>query len=171
MLDSGQTIECTVSRYFQERHQKILEFPFLPCLQVGQEQKHTYLPIEVCNVVAGQRCIKKLTDQQTSTMIKATARSAPDREREIAELVKKAGFNNDPYVREFGIQVIDEMTEVKGRVLPAPRLQYGGMNKTTVQVQVYLLFFKFRIIYSLYRLLQIKECGICVGNSFILALK
>ena len=138
---------------------------------MGQEQKHTYLPIEVCNVVAGQRCIKKLTDQQTSTMIKATARSAPDREREIAELVKKAGFNNDPYVREFGIQVIDEMTEVKGRVLPAPRLQYGGMNKTTVQVQVYLLFFKFRIIYSLYRLLQIKECGICVGNSFILALK
>jgi len=70
-------------------------------------------------------------------MIKATARSAPDREREIAELVKKAGFNNDPYVREFGIQVIDEMTEVRGRVLPAPRLQYGGVNRTQVQVQVY----------------------------------
>lgn len=22
-------------------------FPYLPCLQVGQEQKHTYLPLEV----------------------------------------------------------------------------------------------------------------------------
>ena len=87
------------------RHQKNLEFPFLPCLQVGQEQKHTFLPIEVCNVVPGQRCIKKLTDSQTSTMIKATARSAPDREREISELVTRAGYNNDPYVREFGIQV------------------------------------------------------------------
>ena len=42
----------------------------MPCLQVGQEQKHTYLPLEVCNLVAGQRCIKKLTDNQTSTMIK-----------------------------------------------------------------------------------------------------
>lgn len=42
--------------------------------QVGQEHKHTYLPLEVCNIVAGQRCIKKLTDMQTSTMIKATAR-------------------------------------------------------------------------------------------------
>ena len=69
-MENGKTIECTVARYFQERHQKVLEFPFLPCLQVGQEQKHTYLPLEVCNLVAGARCIKKLTDQQTSTMIK-----------------------------------------------------------------------------------------------------
>lgn len=83
----------------------ICRYPALPCLQVGQEQKHTYLPIEVCNIVAGQRCIKKLTDVQTSTMIKATARSAPDREAEIANLVKKAQFNKDPYVKEFGIQV------------------------------------------------------------------
>ena len=45
-------------------------YPHLPCLQVGQEQKHTYLPLEVCNIVGGQRCIKKLTDMQTSTMIK-----------------------------------------------------------------------------------------------------
>ena len=73
---------------------------------------------QVCNIVHGQRCIKKLTDLQTSTMIKvdfhlstmictrsivyshslnaciiylifiqATARSAPDREKEINNLV------------------------------------------------------------------------------------
>ena len=47
-----------------------VRYPHLPCLQVGQEHKHTYLPLEVCNIVAGQRCIKKLTDTQTSTMIK-----------------------------------------------------------------------------------------------------
>ena len=34
--------------------------PGLPCLQVGQEHKHTYLPMEVCRNVAGQRCLKKL---------------------------------------------------------------------------------------------------------------
>lgn len=76
-----------------------LRYPHLPCLQVGQEHKHTYLPLEVCNIVAGQRCIKKLTDMQTSTMIKATARSAPDREREINNLVRRADFNNDSYVQ------------------------------------------------------------------------
>lgn len=44
----------------------------------------------MCNIVAGQRCIKKLTDNQTSTMIKATARSAPDRQEEISRLVSHA---------------------------------------------------------------------------------
>ena len=71
-LENGQTVECTVSKYFLERYKMKLQYPHLPCLQVGQEQKHTYLPLEVCNIVPGQRCMKKLTDMQTSTMIKVT---------------------------------------------------------------------------------------------------
>uniref|UniRef100_A0A8C1RH16 Argonaute RISC component 1 n=1 Tax=Cyprinus carpio TaxID=7962 RepID=A0A8C1RH16_CYPCA len=125
-LESGQTVECTVAQYFKQKYSLQLKYPHLPCLQVGQEQKHTYLPLEVCNIVAGQRCIKKLTDNQTSTMIKATARSAPDRQEEISRLVSNANFNLDPYIQEFGIKVKDDMAEVTGRVLPAPILQYGG---------------------------------------------
>lgn len=112
-----------------------LRYPHLPCLQVGQEHKHTYLPLEVCNIVAGQRCIKKLTDMQTSTMIKATARSAPDREREINTLVKRADFNNDPYVQEFGLTISNSMMEVRGRVLPPPKLQYGGRMSSGITGQ------------------------------------
>ena len=63
---------------------------------------------------------------QTSTMIKATARSAPDREKEINNLVRKADFNNDHYVKEFGLNIANAMMEVRGRVLPPPKLQYGG---------------------------------------------
>lgn len=129
-LESGQTVECTVARYFLERYKMKLQYPHLPCLQVGQEQKHTYLPLEVCNIVGGQRCIKKLTDMQTSTMIKATARSAPDREKEINNLVSKADFNKDPYLQMFGISVSYQMTEVRGRVLPPPRIEYGGRIKS-----------------------------------------
>jgi len=69
-LESGQSIECTVAKYFADKYHLQLKYPHLPCLQVGQEQKHTYLPPEVCNIVPGQRCIKKLTDTQTSTMIR-----------------------------------------------------------------------------------------------------
>ena len=129
-LESGQTVECTVARYFLERYKMKLQYPHLPCLQVGQEQKHTYLPLEACNIVGGQRCIKKLTDMQTSTMIKATARSAPDREKEINNLVQKADFNKDPYLQTFGISVSYQMTEVRGRVLPPPRIEYGGRIKS-----------------------------------------
>lgn len=130
-LENGQTIECTVAKYFLDKYRMKLRFPHLPCLQVGQEHKHTYLPLEVCTIVAGQRCIKKLTDMQTSTMIKATARSAPDREREINTLIRKvwADFNKDPYVQEFGLNIEQRMMDVRGRVLPPPRLQYGGRTK------------------------------------------
>ncbi len=59
-------------------------------------------------------------------MIKATARSAPDREREINSLIRRADFNNDSYVQEFGLTISNNMMEVRGRVLPPPKLQYGG---------------------------------------------
>ncbi|XP_013928829.1 PREDICTED: protein argonaute-2 [Thamnophis sirtalis] len=100
---------------------------------VVQKRHHTRLFCtdkneRVCNIVAGQRCIKKLTDNQTSTMIRATARSAPDRQEEISKLMRSASFNTDPFVREFGIMVKDEMTDVTGRVLQPPSILYGGRS-------------------------------------------
>ena len=97
---------------------------------MGAESKHTYLPLEVCTIVKAQRCIKKLSDMQTSTMIKATARSAPDRQAEINSLLSKAGFNTDPYLKNFGLSIKPEMIEFPGRILPAPQIQYGGSSKT-----------------------------------------
>ena len=40
--------------------------------------------------------------------------------------VRKAEFNNDVYVTHFGINILTNMTEVVGRVLTAPKIQYGG---------------------------------------------
>lgn len=86
-------------------------------------------------------------------MIKATARSAPDRQEEISRLVgvrspcllllscpgsvsaaetffllqvRSANYAADPFVQEFQFRLCDEMAQVTGRVLPAPMLQYGG---------------------------------------------
>lgn len=56
----------------------------------------------------------------------SACRSAPDREREINSLVRRADFNNDAYVQEFGLTISNNMMEVRGRVLPPPKLQYGG---------------------------------------------
>ena len=133
-LENGQTVECTVAKFFQEKYGIRLQYPGLPCLQVGQEHKHTYLPMEVCRIVAGQRCLKKLTDMQTSTMIKATARSAPDREREIKNLISKADFNNDPFIRQFGLKVSQTMLDTPARVLNPPKMEYkaGHFNNRTI---------------------------------------
>jgi hypothetical protein len=36
-----------------EKYGVKLKFPGLPCLQVGQEHKHTYLPMEVSTLFPG----------------------------------------------------------------------------------------------------------------------
>ena len=127
-LENGQTVENSVANYFLSRYNIHLQYPHLPCLQVGQDLKHTYLPLEVCNILKGQRCIRKLTDLQTSAMIKSTSRSAPEREKEIVNLVKKANFKDDPFLQEFGLKVNDSLMKIKGRVLDAPTLQYGDQS-------------------------------------------
>lgn len=50
-LENGQAMECTVAQYFKQKYNLQLKYPHLPCLQVGQEQKHTYLPLEVRNTL------------------------------------------------------------------------------------------------------------------------
>ena len=127
-LENGGVVECTVAKYFLEKYNIKLRYLFLPCLQVGQETKHTFLPLEVCNIVKGQRCIKKLTDIQTSTMIKKTSLNAPNRETEIKQIIRKAKINEDQYIKEFEIGVDDQLIKVDGRVLEAPILQYKTMQ-------------------------------------------
>lgn len=47
--------------------------------------------------------------------------------------MRSANFNSDPYVREFGVMVRDDMTEVNGRVLQAPSILYGGRVHATLR--------------------------------------
>jgi eukaryotic translation initiation factor 2C len=79
--------------------------------------------------VSGQRCMRKLTDTQTSTMIKATARTALDRETDINKLVAQADFAHDIYIDHYGVHVDSRMIELYGRVLDPPRLVYGGRQQ------------------------------------------
>ena len=68
--------------------------------------------------------------------------------------MRSANFNNDPYVREFGVMVRDEMTEVNGRVLQAPSILYGG--RVCVSHAAFLRWFYILVVkrYSLSQLPQ-----------------
>lgn len=44
----------------------------------------------------------------------------------FADQIRKANFNADPYLQTFGISIHTQMMDVTGRVLNAPKLQYGG---------------------------------------------
>ncbi len=124
---------CTVEDYFKEKYPETsqISHPHLPCLHVGQKQRHIYLPIDVCSIVGGQRCMKKLTDIQTSNMIRHTASPAWQREKAINDTVHNAGFETDPVAREFGISVSNTMVEIPSRVLRPPTLNYNRGGKVT----------------------------------------
>ncbi|MEN2498666.1 MAG: argonaute 1 [Marteilia pararefringens] len=112
---SGETREMTIEKYFLGRYGIALEYPHLVCLQVGVESKPTFLPMELCTIVKAQRCIKKLNDMQTSNMIRATAKCAPDRESEINRLMDRIYHDNSQVFKNFGINVSRKMTEITGK--------------------------------------------------------
>jgi eukaryotic translation initiation factor 2C len=56
--------EDTVAHYFQSKYNINLYFPHLPCLVVGDPAKAVYLPMEVCEIVQGQRHLRKLNERQ-----------------------------------------------------------------------------------------------------------
>lgn len=55
--------------------------------------------------------------------------------------VRKADFSNDPYANDFGISITDKMVELQGRVLQAPKLQYGGRVRFIVLLLSWCLLF------------------------------
>lgn len=82
-----------------------------------------------------------------------------NREREINNLVRRADFNNDAYVQEFGLTISNSMMEVRGRVLPPPKLQYGGrVSSISGQVSIHmhlkitnLLLISFKFVWNVYQ--------------------
>ncbi|PAN13868.1 hypothetical protein PAHAL_2G369600 [Panicum hallii] len=120
----------TVIDYFREKYNLKLKFNFLPCLNVGSEQKPVYLPIEVCKIVPRQRYQKKLDGSQVSTLMKSTCQFQPE-QLSICQVVESKQYNSTKRANEFGIDVDDKCT-VNARVLPPPNLKYhdSGSEKT-----------------------------------------
>ncbi|KAH7487636.1 Protein argonaute-2 [Phytophthora ramorum] len=122
--DEGQRM--SIAQYFQQTYNIRLRYPKLPCLHVGAPQKKNYLPMEVCHIMAGQKCPRKVTDKQVANMIRFTCTRPDDRKRSIEQKFREAGFNTDPTLKAFGLDVEPRMVETTGRQLPPPTIEYSG---------------------------------------------
>uniref|UniRef100_M4BSN4 Uncharacterized protein n=1 Tax=Hyaloperonospora arabidopsidis (strain Emoy2) TaxID=559515 RepID=M4BSN4_HYAAE len=122
--DDGQRL--SIAQYFEQTYKLRLRYPKLPCLHVGAPQKKNYLPMEVCHILAGQKCPRKPTDKQVANMIRFTCTPPDKRKRAIEQKLREAGFSTDPTLRAFGLQVDPNMVETTGRQLPPPTIEYSG---------------------------------------------
>ncbi|XP_074576149.1 protein argonaute MEL1-like [Curcuma longa] len=124
--------EISVVQYFKERYNYNLECVSWPCLLAGSESKPVYLPMEVCTIVEGQRYTKKLSEGQVTAILRSTCQRPIDREQSIFQMVQQNDYNNDVFMKEFGLKMKYEFTSVEARVLPPPKLMYheSGREKS-----------------------------------------
>ncbi|KAI9272608.1 Piwi domain-containing protein [Sporodiniella umbellata] len=122
--DAGN--EMTVANYFAKQYNRRLNFPFLPCVVV---KKDIFYPMEVCEVLPGQRHFKKLNEKQTAEMIKFTCQKPNVRANKINQGMGLLQYRDNPYLQQFGLSVKNEMAVINARVLATPRISYHASSQ------------------------------------------
>ncbi|XP_030973791.1 protein argonaute 10 isoform X1 [Quercus robur] len=127
-VDDNSNMKSVVE-YFQEMYGFTIQHTHLPCLQVGNQKKANYLPMEACKIVEGQRYTKRLNERQITALLKVTCQRPRDRENDILQTVQQNAYDQDPYAKEFGIKISEKLASVEARILPAPWLKYHETGK------------------------------------------
>ncbi|CAJ0627017.1 5591_t:CDS:10 [Entrophospora sp. SA101] len=121
---NGRSID--VATYFQDTYKRRLQYPFLPCVVV---RKENYLPMEVCEIIPGQRYMRKLNERQTADMIKFTCQPPHIRANKIKNGLDILDFRNNEYLKQFNLQISTDMTTAPARVLPTPTIMYHQSSR------------------------------------------
>ncbi|KAG7021819.1 Protein argonaute PNH1, partial [Cucurbita argyrosperma subsp. argyrosperma] len=155
-LDEQMNMKSVVE-YFQEVYGYTIQYTHLPCLQVGNQKKVNYLPMEVssanypssylkrsdllsaenlcdvfpqaCKILKGQRYTKGLNEKQIASLLKVSCQRPSDQEMDILQTVHQNAYEEDPYAKEFGISIDTKLTSVEARVLPSPWLKFHDTGK------------------------------------------
>lgn len=127
--------DVSVANYFKSQYNVNLQFPKLPCIVTdarGPNAKPVSIPLEVCMINPGQRFRGKLTDEQTSMIIRSAALKPQERQRKIKELATALlDLESNPVLAAFGVKTDTNFATLDARVIQGPKLETAG-KKTTV---------------------------------------
>ena len=140
--DEGQ--EITVADYFNDKWKIQLRYPQLPVVELfnpAEKSKTHFLPMELVIIDEWQRSMKPLTTDQRAKVTKKTVVRPGERYGMIRRVADERRFNEDSYLKQFGINVdINEMLMVSGRVLSPPDIRYkashGEQKEVVERVQI-----------------------------------
>ncbi|KAJ7518760.1 hypothetical protein O6H91_20G006800 [Diphasiastrum complanatum] len=119
---NGENI--SVCEYFSKTYNYKIRYPQLPAIDCGTRDKRTYFPIEVCSIVPGQNYTRKMNQSQKDALTKITCCMPQDRLQKTHQIAQDLISNSSRYLKEFGVMVNRNMTEVPARVLPPPKIQF-----------------------------------------------
>ncbi|KAL8776952.1 MAG: hypothetical protein Q9213_008068 [Squamulea squamosa] len=108
--------------YYQQKYNVYLQWPDLPVVQTTK--KRVVFPMELCNMMPGQRYPYKLNEQQTSKMIKFAVQPPDHRLQSIQAGTRMLGWDKDPVLRHYGLRIDQEPITTNARILNPPTLQF-----------------------------------------------
>jgi eukaryotic translation initiation factor 2C len=123
----------TVMDYYKKKY-NLNCTPGLPVVRMTKQIRKgpVYIPMDFLKIDPNQRYNTKLSDTQTSSMIKFAVTLPRDRWAAVEHGVRLLDWNNDQYLRHYQIKVNPNATKVQARILPTPQLAFGPMAKPTL---------------------------------------
>lgn len=125
--NTGQESKLTVEQYFRRKYNKQLSFPQLPLVKMTKGVS-TYLPMELCRIQENQRYGFKLSDRQTTEMIKFAVTLPNQRWQDIQNGLSMFNWGADRYLHKYGLKVLDngsKPAQIAAKLLPPPKVGFG----------------------------------------------
>jgi eukaryotic translation initiation factor 2C len=122
--------QISLLQYFKAKYNITLR-PKLPVVKMTKKIRgeDVYLPIEYLKIEENQRYNTKLSDTQTSQMIKFAVTLPAARWAAVQHGVSLLNWQTDPYLRHYGIKINSAPSKVKARILPSPKVHFGAGSK------------------------------------------
>nr|AJA90755.1 Argonaute 4 [Cycas revoluta] len=123
-------VEVTVLDYFLNTRRTPLRYSAdYPCLDVGKVKRPNYLPLELCEILPGQRYTKSLSTMQRSALVEQSRQRPEERMRVLQKAMEVNDYNADPILQACNINVDKRLVQLDGRILEPPMLKFGKFGK------------------------------------------
>ena len=119
---SGREWDTNVADYFMDTYGITIAHPYLPCVET---MKGAHYPPEFCMLLPAQRYPFKLSEEQTTTMIKFAVTRPQERARGIADGLNAIGWGNDEMLARYGMKISPSMTKTNARLLQPPMVEFA----------------------------------------------
>lgn len=117
----------SLADYFRDKYQISLKLS-LPVVKMTKKIRGSNVvqPMDVCRIIENQRYQYKLDEKQTSAMIKFAVTLPEQRWAAITHGLNMLNWENDKFLANYGLSIDRNITTVKGRILPAPDVNFGN---------------------------------------------
>ncbi|KAL9609041.1 MAG: hypothetical protein Q9167_006162 [Letrouitia subvulpina] len=120
----GTNEKITLETYYRKKYNVILSYPELPVIKTTKGS--TVFPMELCKMKYGQRYPYKLTEQQTSSMIKFAVQRPAGRLDTINTGLSMLNWQGDEKLRKYGFVIDPNRIKTNARILEPPQVLFGG---------------------------------------------